>query len=79
MPGNVPFQLTQQRRARLWGTLEGEANLLLLALLVYLEKLGLLCLVKARGVLLLLQPGVHFSQGRDFLEAELVDTPFGPA
>ena len=73
------FGLLKQCRARLWGALEGESKLLLLALLAYLEKLGLLCLRKPRSVLLLLQLAVHFSQGRDFLEAELVDTALGPA
>ena len=73
------FGLLKQCRARLWGALEGESKLLLLALLAYLEKLGLLCLGKPRSVLLLLQLAVHFSQGRDFLEAELVDTALGPA
>ena len=77
--GNVPFRLSQQCRARLRGTLEGESNLLLLALLAYLEKLGLLCLGNARSVLLLLQLAGHFSQGGDFLEAELAGAPLGPA
>lgn len=76
---NVPLQLIQPRPARLRGTLEGESNLLPLALVPYLEKLGLLCLGNARRVLLLHQLGVHFSQGRAFLEAELVDAPLGPA